>query len=108
MTIDGFPPQEGKYAVAKLEDAGVGYLPEPHLILMAGNLISDCVVLRLSDRFAASAIRAYADAVINAIEVTRESGVEPPPDLLALADEMVSYAEDAEELRNRGLTRTPD
>lgn len=59
---------------------------ERHGTAKVSEALTDAVVIRTRDRFAAPALQAYYDAISNTIEVLEELGIAVPPDLDEVRD----------------------
>lgn len=66
--------------------------------------LTDAVVIRTKDRFAAPALQAYFDSITNAIEVLEEMGVQPPEDLVEVQTYFFHAIADA---RTHSVRRMP-
>lgn len=78
-----------------------------------GRSVEDAVVLRLQDRFSEHGLRAYAGALITAVDVLAEAPVDAQVDgeierLARMADRFNDLADRARQHRITGQSKTPD
>lgn len=87
-----------KYVVYKADHlklvgraCGVDYYEE-----VEGRQLTDCVVIRLQDRFASAGLHGYASCIQGVIEAAKDAGVPLPGNLEEVRDYFFEMAEAAE------------
>lgn len=94
----------GKYVVLKRESVTHTSLHSGGLSsFFPSSIITDAVVIRLQDVFAASALAAYGDAILTTMEVMGEIGMTIPSQLIEIADYFHTQALAARMLPKRKL-----